>query len=71
MEDLDSMLRITDEACGKTICVLAEAWSWPATSYLEKFRSEFETYINKRSSPLGGRLYEPLSPKAQEPGRKA
>jgi len=60
MDDLDTIDKLSDEACGKTICVLAEAWSWPATSYMHKFRSEFETYIKTGTSPMAGRLYEPL-----------
>jgi NADH-quinone oxidoreductase subunit F len=60
MEDLAAIDTITEEACGKTICVLAEAWSWPATSYMHKFRHEFETYIKTRTSPFAGRLFEPL-----------
>ncbi|MGE0706480.1 MAG: NADH-quinone oxidoreductase subunit NuoF [Planctomycetota bacterium] len=60
MDDLAAIDRISDEACGRTICVLAEAWAWPATSYMHKFRDEFETYINTGTSPRAGRLYQPL-----------
>ena len=61
MDDLAAIDQLTEEACGKTICVLAEAWSWPATSYMHKFRDEFETYIRTGTSPRAGRLFEPLS----------
>jgi NADH-quinone oxidoreductase subunit F len=58
MDDLAAIDRITEEACGKTICVLAEAWSWPATSYIEKFRDEFVAHITQGACPKGGKLCE-------------
>ena len=60
MEDLEAIDRLTEEACGRTICVLAEAWSWPATSYMHKFRSEFEAHIKEGRSLTGGRLCAPI-----------
>ncbi len=64
MEDFAALERLTDEACGKTICVFAEAWSWPIQSYVAKFRDEFEAHIKQGRCPKGGKLYEPLPPKA-------
>ena len=59
-EDLDTIDQIANQACGHTICVFAEAFSWPAQSYLKKFRSEFEDHIREGRAPHGGRLYAPL-----------
>ncbi|MCA8922718.1 MAG: NADH-quinone oxidoreductase subunit NuoF [Planctomycetes bacterium] len=53
MEDLDTIDQIANQACGRTICVLAEAFSWPAQSYIKKFRHEFEALI-KESRPSPG-----------------
>ena len=56
MADLEAIDRLADEACGRTICVFAEAWSWPATSYMHKFRDEFVAHIKEGRCPKGGRL---------------
>jgi NADH-quinone oxidoreductase subunit F len=45
LEDLETIDAIAEQACGKTICVFAEAFSWPTQSYIKQFRSEFEAYI--------------------------
>ena len=58
MEDLDTIESITKQACGKTICVMAEAFSWPAESYIAKFRDEFVEHIEKGACPFGGKLCE-------------
>ena len=51
----DSM-RAAARAIGKTICVFAEAFSWPAESYLAKFKDEFKAHIEQRKCPFGGKL---------------
>ena len=53
--DLDKMLEICGNMVGNTICVLADAAALPTTSYIKKFRAEFEDYIKngKRLSLLG------------------
>lgn len=60
MDDLEAITRITEQACGRTICVLAEAWSWPAESYMAKFRDEFEAHIREGRCPKGGKLCAPI-----------
>lgn len=64
MADLDAIERLTDQACGKTICVFAEAWSWPATSYLTKFRDEFVAHVKEQRCPKGGKLCADLPAQA-------
>ncbi len=44
--DLDDLVGIAHDMEGKTICVFADAAAWPVTSYIEKFRPEFEAYIS-------------------------
>jgi NADH-quinone oxidoreductase subunit F len=61
MEDLATIDAIADQACGKTICVFAEAFSWPAQSYIAKFKDEFVAHIKQGRCPSGGRLSAPMS----------
>ncbi len=56
MEDLETIEAIAKNASGRTICVLSEAFSWPAESYLAKFRDEFKAHIEKQACPFGGKL---------------
>ncbi len=50
LKDLDSLLTIARNMEGRTICVFADAAAWPIQSYITKFRSEFEEYIQNYSS---------------------
>lgn len=45
MPDLDRLLSIAGNMEGKTICVFADAAAWPVTSYITKFRDEFEYHV--------------------------
>jgi NADH-quinone oxidoreductase subunit F len=45
LKDLDELLAIARDMEGKTICVFADAAAWPVTSYITKFRAEFEEHI--------------------------
>ncbi len=60
MEDLDLLLSICDQMCGKTICVLADAAAYPCMSFVLKFREEFEEHIkrgtgySRRTFPAAG-----------------
>ena len=50
MEDLDTLLEISDNMTGKTICVLSDSCATPIVSGIKKFRGEFEAYLaGKRS----------------------
>ena len=59
LEDLDVILQIADQACGHTICVFSEAFSWPAQSYIAKFKDEFVAHIKQSKCPHGGRVCAP------------
>lgn len=50
-QDLDLLLRMCNGMQGHTICVLADALAMPLRSYLQKFRGEFEDYINQKKMP--------------------
>lgn len=57
-EDLDDLLDIAANMDGTTICPLAQGASWAMSSFIRKFRGEFEAKIAERS----GRK-EPASPR--------
>ncbi len=52
VEDLDSMLSIAGNISGTTICALGDAAAMPVTSYIKKFRSDFEDYISDCHLPV-------------------
>ena len=63
MADLEMIDQIAEQACGRTICVFAEAFSWPAQSYIRKFKDEFVAHIKQGRCPMGGRLCAPTGGK--------
>ncbi|HEX2204764.1 MAG TPA: NADH-quinone oxidoreductase subunit NuoF [Longimicrobium sp.] len=46
-EDLDTLLQISDNMSGKTICVLSDAAAAPIVSSIEKFRGDYEALIRQ------------------------
>ena len=52
-EDLDKIESIAARIEGHTICAFGEALSWPARSYLKKFRPEFEEHVRLGRCPFG------------------
>ncbi len=49
MEDLDMLLSICSNICGRTICALGDAAAFPVMSFLKHFRSEFEHHIQHKT----------------------
>ncbi len=45
MEDLDTLLEISENMTGKTICVLSDSCATPVVSGIAKFRGDFEALI--------------------------
>lgn len=45
-EDLDLLLDLSDQMTGRTICPLCDSCAVPVVSGIDKFRNEFEAYIN-------------------------
>ena len=43
-DDVDAMLRISEQVEGKTICAFGEAFAWPVSSFIKHFRSEFDYF---------------------------
>ena len=52
--DLDTLLSVTDQIEGNTICALGDAAAWPARGFATKFRDEFLQHIHEKRCPLGG-----------------
>ncbi len=50
-EDIDTLLSICPDMSGRTVCVLADSAAIPTSSYIKKFRHEFEAYIDKADPP--------------------
>ncbi len=51
IEDVDLLRELCDNIEMKTVCVLSAACTMPVRSYLDKFRHEFEAYVNREDSP--------------------
>jgi len=53
-KDLDTVLSVCDGMVGKTICVFADAAAFPARSFVQKFRHEFNDHISMKACPFKG-----------------
>ena len=51
---LPSILSVTDQIEGNTICALGDAAAWPTRGFAKKFRDEFLQHIREKRCPLGG-----------------
>src|SRR5688500_9523454 len=52
MEDLDTLLELSEQMTGKTICVLSDSCATPIVSGIKKFRGEFEAHITGKRWPM-------------------
>ena len=52
MQDLDTLLEISEQMTGKTICVLSDSCATPVVSGIQKFRAEFEAHISGKRCPF-------------------
>lgn len=50
-EDVDLMLSVANQICGRTICAFGEAASWPVQSFVTKFKDEFIAKAQNKGSP--------------------
>jgi NADH-quinone oxidoreductase subunit F len=51
-QDLDTLLELSENMTGKTICVLSDSCAAPIVSGIQKFRHEFEAHINGKRCPM-------------------
>ncbi len=56
--DIDLLLELCDNIEMKTVCVLSAACTMPVRSYLNKFRHEFEAYVEKGASMQAAEIQE-------------
>ncbi len=52
MDDLDTLLDISENMTGKTICVLSDSCATPIVSGIQKWRHEFEAHIKQKRCPM-------------------
>jgi NADH-quinone oxidoreductase subunit F len=50
-QDLNLLLQIADNIQGKTLCALGDAAAGPVTSFVKKFKSDFEAHIRGGKCP--------------------
>lgn len=52
-EDLDLLLDVANKIQGRTICALGDAAAMPVTSFVKKFREEFQYHIDHKTCMVG------------------
>jgi NADH-quinone oxidoreductase subunit F len=50
-QDIGLLLEIADNINGKTLCALGDAAAGPVTSFVKKFRGDFEAHIRGGKCP--------------------
>jgi NADH-quinone oxidoreductase subunit F len=63
--DLDIMASVQTNIIGNCLCVLGDAMAMPIGSMVEKFRPEFEAYIEQRRKLFDLGSDEPVDPPLQ------
>ena len=54
VQDIDTIVSVSEGMLGRTICPLADAMAMPAISFVKKFRPEFEAHAAGRCCPPAG-----------------
>ncbi len=52
--DLELLENVCDRILGKSLCALGDFAVYPVSSYLRKFRAEFEAHVDGEGCPFGG-----------------
>jgi NADH-quinone oxidoreductase subunit F len=52
--DLDLLDDVCDRMLGKSLCALGDFAVYPVSSYLRKYRAEFEAHVERRGCPFEG-----------------
>jgi len=52
-EDLDLLLDVADKIQGRTICALGDAAAMPVSSFVKKYRDEFQYHIDHKACMVG------------------
>ncbi len=56
LQDIDLITKVAEHMMGRTICALSDAAALPATSFVSKFRDEFEFFVREGRSKVKGGL---------------
>lgn len=56
LQDIDLITKVAEHMMGRTICALSDAAALPATSFVAKFRDEFEFFVREGRSKVKGGL---------------
>jgi len=56
-EDLDTLISVSDNIAGRTICALGDAAALPVKSFIKHFRAEFEYHISHKRCLVGEAAY--------------
>jgi NADH-quinone oxidoreductase subunit F len=54
LADLDLLDNVCDRMLGKSLCALGDFAVYPVSSYLRKYRDEFEAHVALGRCPFGG-----------------
>jgi NADH-quinone oxidoreductase subunit F len=57
LQDLDLLIRISENMKGRTICALSDAAALPVISFVSKFRDEFEYFVREGKSKVRGKVH--------------
>lgn len=57
LQDIDLLLKVSDNMKGRTICALSDAAALPVISFVSKFRDEFEYFVREGKSKVKGHLH--------------
>jgi NADH-quinone oxidoreductase subunit F len=71
--ELELLDDICDRMLGKSLCALGDFAVYPVSSYLRKYRDEFEAHVAQRGCPFAGessieRILAPIEQHAYHPG---
>ncbi len=61
LQDIELLLKISDNMKGRTICALSDAAALPVISFVTKFRDEFEYFVREGKSKVKGTAYKGIS----------
>ncbi len=54
-EDLDRLVQTANRIEGRTICAFGDAAAWPVTSFIDRYREDFEYHIEHKHCMVGPR----------------
>jgi NADH-quinone oxidoreductase subunit F len=56
-EDLETLISVSDNIAGRTICALGDAAALPVKSFIKHFRAEFEYHVARKRCLVGEPAY--------------